>query len=135
MTQTELYERFRHEHNELNLGQIFFEKFKPWYVKINTIRNTCCYQYHIKYGYYYDTYIHILHVLHNTLVQEFSTTMPPTSSRYFIHSILCRRIEGCAFYQRPCVDGTCPRCGGMEFFEKCIHVTGEHELGRHGVNL
>ena len=53
----------------------------------------------------------------------------------FIHSILCRRTEGCTFYQRPCVDGTCPRCGGMEFLDKCIHVTDEHELGRHEVNL
>ena len=23
----------------------------------------------------------------------------------------------------------------MEFFDKCIHVTDEHELGRHEVNL
>ena len=42
MTQTELYERFRHEHNELDLGQRSFEKCKPWYVKMKTTRNTCC---------------------------------------------------------------------------------------------
>ena len=68
-------------------------------------------------------------------MQEYSTTLPPTSSREFIHSILCRRTEGCTFYQRPCVDGTCPRCGGMSFLDKCIHATDEHELGRHEVNL
>ena len=68
-------------------------------------------------------------------MQECSTTFPPTSSREFIHSILCRRTEGCTFYQRPCVDWTCPRCGGMAFLDKCIHVTDEHELGRHEVNL
>ena len=135
MTKTKLYERFRHEHNELNLGQISFEKCKPWYVKINTTRNTCCCQYHIEYGYYYDTYIHILCVLHNTLVQEWSTTLPPTSSREFIHIILCRRTEGCKFYQRPCIDGTCLGCARMEFLDKCIHVTDVHELGRHEVNL
>ena len=116
------------------MGQRSFEKCNPWYVKINTTRNTCC-RYHIEYAYYYDTYIHILCVLHNTLVQECSTTLPPTSSREFIHSILCRRTEGCTFYQRPCIDGTCPRCGGMAFLDKCIHVTDEHELGRHEVNL
>ena len=127
--QKKLYERFRHEHNELNLGQRSFKKCKPWYVKINTTRNTCCCRYHIEYAYYYDTYIHILHVLHNTLVHECSTTLPPTSSREFIHSILCRTTEGCTFYQRPCVDGTCPRCGGMAFLDKCIHVTDEHEIG------
>ena len=135
MTQTELYERLRHEHNELNLGKRSFEKCKPWYVKINTTRNICCCRYHIEYAYYYDTYIHILHFLHNTLVQECSTTFPSTSSREFIHSILCRRTEGCTFYQRPCVDGACPRCGGMAFLDKCIHVTDENELGRHEVNL
>ena len=123
MTQTELYERFRHEHNELNLGQRSFEKCKPWYVKINTTRNTCCCQYHIEYGYYYDTYIHILLFFHNTLMRECSTTLPLTSSRDFINRILCRRTESCTLYQRPCLDGTYPSCGGMEFLEKCIHVT------------
>ena len=42
MTQKKIYETFRHEHNELNLGQRSFEKWKPWYVKINTTHNTCC---------------------------------------------------------------------------------------------
>ena len=81
------------------------------------------------------THIYILHVSCNILVQECSTTLPPTSSRDFIHRILCRRTKGCTFYQRPYIDGTCPRCGGMEFSDKCIHVTDEHELGRHEVNL
>ena len=117
------------------MGQRSLEKCKSWYVIINKNRNTCCCRYHIEYTYYYDTYIHILCFLHNTLVQECSTTLPPTSSREFIHSILCRRTEGCTFYQRPCVDGTCPRCGGMAFLDKCIHVTDEHELGRNEVNL
>ena len=112
-----------------------FEKWKPWYVKINTTHNTCRCWYHIEYSYYYDTYIHLLCVLHNTLVHECSTTFPPMSSRYFIHIILCRRTKGYTFYQRPCVDGTCLRCGGMEFLDKFIHVIDEHELGRHEVNL
>ena len=42
MTQIELYEIFRHEHNEFNLGQTSFKKSKPWYVKIKTTRNTYC---------------------------------------------------------------------------------------------
>ena len=124
-----------HEHNELNLGQRSFEKCKPWYVKINITHSTCCCRYHIEYAYYYDAYVHILCVLHNTLMQECSTTLPPESSREFIHIILCRRTKGCTFYQRPCVDGTCPGCGGIEFLDKCIHVIDEHELGRLEVNL
>ena len=40
MTQTKLYERFRRAHTKLNLGQRSFEKCKPWYVRVNTTRNT-----------------------------------------------------------------------------------------------
>ena len=91
MTQTELYERFRHEDNELNLGQRSFKKWKPWNVKINATRNTCCCRYHIEYTYYYDTYIHILHVLHNNLVQEWSTTLP----RHHLESLsIASCVEG-----------------------------------------
>ena len=68
MTQIELYERFRRAHTELNMGERSFEKCKPWYVRVNTTHNTCCCRYHIEYGYYYDTYTYIFHVLHNTLV-------------------------------------------------------------------
>ena len=58
ITQIELYERFKTIHSALNLGQISFHKCKPWYVRINTIHNTCCCIYHIEYGYYYDTQTH-----------------------------------------------------------------------------
>ena len=68
MAQTKLYKRFRHEHNELNLGQRSFEKCKPWYVKISTTRNTCCCRYHIEYAYYYDTYIYLYCVFFITLL-------------------------------------------------------------------
>ena len=56
ITYTQLYERFKTIHNELNLSQISFHKCKPWYVRINIICNTCC-RYHIEYGYYHDTHI------------------------------------------------------------------------------
>ena len=42
MTQTQLFKMFKVSHVELRLGQRFFEKCKPWYVRINTIRNTFC---------------------------------------------------------------------------------------------
>ena len=45
MTQTQLFEMFKFSHVELRLGQRSFEKCKPWYVRINTIRNTCCCRY------------------------------------------------------------------------------------------
>ena len=59
ITQTELYEKFRNEHRQLNLGKISFEQCKPWYVRINTLRNTCCCRYHVEYEYYYE--ISLLH--------------------------------------------------------------------------
>ena len=42
MTQTQLFEMFKVAHVKLRLGQRSFEKCKPWYVRINTIWNTCC---------------------------------------------------------------------------------------------
>jgi hypothetical protein len=56
---TKLYERFKTIHSAFNLGQTSFHKFKPWYVRINTIRNTCCCRYHIGYCYYYDTCVYV----------------------------------------------------------------------------
>lgn len=40
MTQTQLYEILQVFHLELRLCQRYFEKCKPWYVRINTIHNT-----------------------------------------------------------------------------------------------
>ena len=36
MTQTQLFEVFKVAHVELRLRQRYFEKCKPWYVRINT---------------------------------------------------------------------------------------------------
>ena len=121
-------------HTELNLGQRSFEKCKPWYVRVNITLKTCCCRYHIKYGYYYDTYKYIFHVLHNTLVQECSSILPPTSSREFIQTILCSRTKGCTYYQKTCLYGTCPRCVGFTLLSKCVHVSDDHELGQMEIN-
>jgi hypothetical protein len=48
---------------------------------------------------------------------------------------LCTSPEGCTFYQKYFLDGTCPSCGGMELLSKCIHVNDEYELGRKEVSL
>jgi hypothetical protein len=68
-------------------------------------------------------------------LQECPVILPPSSSRDFIHNILCTRPEGFTFYQNACLDGTCPRCGGMTLLRKCIHVSDEYELGRKEVSL
>lgn len=60
MTQTQIYEMFKDSHPELSLGERYFETCKPWYVRINTIYNTCCCRYHIVFDYYYNTFLHKL---------------------------------------------------------------------------
>src|SRR5713226_4482194 len=129
ITQTKLYEKFRNEHRQLNLGQISFEKCKPWYVRINTLRNTCCCRYHVEYEYYYETFLYIRRVLHTNHVQDCSLTIPPTSSREFIHSIMCNRPEGQTYYAKSCLDGTCSNCAGMELLSQCMHEIGDNEFG------
>ena len=69
ITQKELYEKFKNEHRQLNLGKRSFEKCNPWYVRINTLHNTCCCRYHVEYEYYYETFLYIRHVLHTNHVQ------------------------------------------------------------------
>ena len=40
MTQNQLFDMFKVSHVELRFGKRSFEKCKPWYVRINTNRNT-----------------------------------------------------------------------------------------------
>jgi hypothetical protein len=93
ITQTKLYERFIKVHSALNLGQISFHKCKPWYVRINTIHNTCCCRYHIEYGYYYDTHTH-------THISCFSQHPFVGMPSYIVH---CRHLE--TLFTTSCVQG------------------------------
>ena len=106
MTQTQLYEMFKVYHPELRLGQISFEKSKPWYVRINTIGNTCCCRYHVEFEYYYNMFLHIRRFLHPNDVQECSSITLPISSRYFLHTIMCLRQDKQEYYAKQCLDGT-----------------------------
>lgn len=109
MTQTQLYEMFTVSHPELRLGQRSFEKSKPWYVRINTIRNTYCCRYHVEFEYYYNMFLHIHWFLHPNHVHECSSIPQPISSRYFLHTIMCLRRDTQAYYAKKCLDGTCRR--------------------------
>ena len=129
MTQTQLFEMFKNAHLELRLGQRSFEKCKPWYVRINTIRNTCCCRYHIEFDLYYHTFAHIRRVLHPNHVQECSSTTPPMSSRDFIHSIMCPRQDGQTHYLKQCVEGSCNNCGGLSLWSDCIHESEDQAFG------
>ena len=70
MTQTQFFEMFKVSHAELRLRKISFENYNPWYVRISTIRNTCCCRYHIEFDIYYHTFAHICHFLYTKHVQE-----------------------------------------------------------------
>jgi len=110
----------------LRLGQRSFEKCKPWYVRINAIRNTCCCRYHVEFEYYYNTFVHICHFLHPNHVQECSSITPPISSRDLLHTIMCLRRDGQAYYAKQCLDGTCNICGGQSLWSQCIHDNEYH---------
>ena len=88
---------------------------------VNTIRNTCCCRYHIEFDIYYHTFAHIRCFLHPNHVQECSSTIPPMSSRYFIHNIMCLRQDGNTHYLKQCVEGSCNKCGGLSLWSECIH--------------
>ena len=49
------------------------------------------------------------------------STVPPMSSRDFIHSIMCPRQDGQTHYLKQCVDGSCNNCGGLSLWSDCIH--------------
>ena len=106
MKQTQLFEMFKVFHVELRLGKISFEKCKPWYARINTIQNTCCYRYYIEFDLYYHTFAHIHHFLHPNHLQECSSIVSPMSSRDFIHIMLCLRQDGQTHYLKQCVDSS-----------------------------
>jgi len=56
MTQTKLYIKFLSESLlPFNISQRSFEKYKPWYVKINKQRVSCC-KIHMQFKYYYDVF-------------------------------------------------------------------------------
>ena len=78
---------------------------------------------------YYETFLYIRRVLHTNHVQDCSLTIPPTSSREFIHSIMCNRPEGKTYYVKSCLGGTCSNCAAMTLLSQCIHESGDNEFG------
>ena len=136
MTQIELYERFGDAYSELNLGKIYFQKCKPWYVTINTTRNTCFCQYHIEYSYYYHAHTHT-HIL--CIAQQ-----PCVGILIYITFDIIQRLYSChivyktkrfTFYQKYLLDETCHKCGGMALLIKCIHASDEYAQAQMEVNL
>ena len=57
MTQIQLFNKFKDEHREVNLSINTTIQHKPWYVRPITIRDTCCFRYHVEFELYYDTFL------------------------------------------------------------------------------
>lgn len=60
MTQTQLYNKFVNDKVlsafNISVSQRSFEKCKPWYVRINKQRVTCCCKTHMQFRYYYQVF-------------------------------------------------------------------------------
>ena len=57
MTGVALFEEFKESNPSVNVSFSMFSKLKPWYIRPNTIRDTCCCRYHVKFELYYDTFV------------------------------------------------------------------------------
>ena len=57
MTTVALYEEFQETNPGVQIAFSMFNKLKPWYIKPNTIRDTCCCRYHVEFQLYYGTFL------------------------------------------------------------------------------
>ena len=80
MNQIQLFNKFKDEHREVNLSINTFVQQNPWYVIPITIRDTCCFHYHVQFELYYDTFLRF--------GQIFWPNSPPSTIRAFISEIL-----------------------------------------------
>ena len=58
--------------------------------------------------------------MHPNHVQECSSITPTISSRDFLHTIMCPRRDGQAYYAKQCLDG------GQTLWSQCIHENEDH---------
>jgi hypothetical protein len=56
MTQIELFNKFKEEHKEVKISINTFVQQKPWFVRPITVRDSCCFHYHVEFELYYDTF-------------------------------------------------------------------------------
>ena len=63
-TQTQFFHKFQNDYPQISISQRFFEMLKPFYVKINHTRTTCCCKLHIEFSNHYDVYCFVCLNLH-----------------------------------------------------------------------
>ena len=58
--QHELCLSFLNLNLDIKIGQIMFERLKPYFVKINKSFETCCCQYHVEFNLYYRGFLNMI---------------------------------------------------------------------------
>jgi hypothetical protein len=117
MTQIELFNKFKEEHEEVKISINTLVQQKPWFVRPITICDTCCCCYNVEFELYYDTFYFY-----------FGKTLWPSSPPHstfsaFISKILCEREGDDLFYKKKCVGGKkCDRCGNLNLFHSKYHI-------------
>lgn len=86
MIQTELYKKNLDDKVlTISICQRSFEKCKPWYVRINKERVTCCCKTHVQFRYHYDVFRYIRVTMHsNGMFQECGINIPLETIKEFI---------------------------------------------------
>ena len=104
-TQIELFNKFEEENREIHVSVSDFFQQKPWYVKPITVRDTCCFRYHVEFQLYYETFL-------NFGRKFWKGSSPPSTIHDFIYKILCERESHELFYQNKGVGGK--KCDDVE---------------------
>jgi len=89
-----------------------FNKLKLWYIRPNTIRDTCCIRYHVEFELYYDTFL-------DFCKRHRHSERVPHIVRDFICMILCNRNPEQVFFNKRCVGGKrIPECIDLALFHR-----------------
>ena len=97
-TQTQFFAQFIGMYSQIWISQRIFEMGKPFYVKINHTRTTCC-SIHIEFSNHFDIFRHICVFLHfKFFLQDCDINETPRSSREFISNIWCEIEDSQQFY-------------------------------------
>ena len=99
---------FCNEHPNVKVGQILFEKLKPYFLRSNKVFETCC-CHHIEFDLHYHVFQKFVEDTHGFHVA------PPSRRSKYISSILCDKIDD-PTGQINYIEGLCETCGELALF-------------------
>ena len=122
MTGVALFEEFKESNPGVQISFTMFSKLKPWYIRSNTIRDTCCCRYHIEFQLYYDTFV-------DFCKKHWDGELAPHIGRDFISMILCNRNPENVFFNKRCVGGRrCHERDDLALFHRNIPIDPTHPV-------